>query len=180
MSSIFDKHRHLSQSALQALKTGTLSEDELQQAAAHLADCESCANAFAGCFDTDELAEVPSGFADEVESKLYRKKKDNIQFIFYSIRLDDSFLFSIDKFVAINGGIFQKRRLFAGILLLLLGVYLIWTNIMNSLHRYIPQEVYNVIRDITRIAPQIVLGIAIVVAGVRLVIGKRKERDNNA
>lgn len=87
MSSIFDKHGHLSQSALQALKTGTLSEDELQQAAAHLADCESCANAFAGCFDTDELAEVPSGFADEVESKLYRKKKDNIQFIFYSIRV---------------------------------------------------------------------------------------------
>lgn len=94
--------------------------------------------------------------------------------------LDDSFLFSIDKLIAINGGIFQKRRLFAGILFLLLGVYLIWTNIMNSLHRYIPQEVYNAIRDITRIAPQIVLGIAIVVAGVRLVIGKRKERDSNA
>jgi hypothetical protein len=94
-------------------------------------------------------------------------------------QLDDSYLFSIDKLVSVNLGIFQKRRLFAGVLILLLGIYLIWKSIINSLWRYIPDVLNSTIHDITRIMPQMVLGTAIVIIGIKLIMGKKRESDNN-
>lgn len=94
-------------------------------------------------------------------------------------QLDDNFLFSIDKLIVTNGAIFSKRRLLAGILLFLLGIYLIWNNIMRYLPGRIPQDVYNAIYDATRFAPQIILGAVIIGIGVRLIIGKKRESDSN-
>jgi hypothetical protein len=93
--------------------------------------------------------------------------------------LEDNYLFSLDEIVKIDKGIFKKHRLFSGILLLLLGVYLIWTNIISGLSRYLPSEVYNVIYAITRVAPQIILGITIIAVGAKLISGKKKEFDTN-
>lgn len=93
--------------------------------------------------------------------------------------LEDNYLFSMDKLVSIDKDIFKKRRLFLGILLLLLGIYLAWNNVMNILSRYITAETYNIIRNITRITPQLIIGIAIIILGVKLIIGKKKECDNN-
>jgi len=94
--------------------------------------------------------------------------------------LEDSYLFSIDKFFRLDNELFQKRRLFAGVILLLLGAYLVLNNIMQSLARYIPQEVYQVIYNVMRIAPQIIVGIVIIVIGVKLIIGKKRENEINA
>jgi len=47
------------------------------------------------------------------------------------------------------------------------------------LSRYLPNEVYNAIYDITRVAPQIILGIAIIAVGTKLISGKKKEFDSN-
>jgi len=69
--------------------------------------------------------------------------------------------------------------LFTGIILLFLGIYLIWNNLMHSLYRYIPDVVYNAIYDVTRVAPQIIIGIAIIVVGVNLILGKKRECDTN-
>jgi ABC-type methionine transport system permease subunit len=88
-------------------------------------------------------------------------------------------LFSLEELVKIDKGIFKKHRLFSGILLLFLGVYLIWSNILNSLSRYLPNEVYNAIYSITRVAPQIILGVAIIAVGAKLISGKKKEFDSN-
>ncbi|MCB2291125.1 hypothetical protein LGK97_15445 [Clostridium sp. CS001] len=93
--------------------------------------------------------------------------------------LEDNYLFSLDEIVKIDKGIFKKHRLFTGILLLLLGVYLIWNNILNSLSRYLPNEVYNAIYAITKVAPQIILGVAIIAVGAKLISGKKKEFDTN-
>lgn len=93
--------------------------------------------------------------------------------------LEDNYLFSLEELVKIDKGIFKKHRLFTGILLLLLGAYLIWNNILNSLSRYLPNEVYNAIYAITRIAPQLILGIAIIAVGAKLISGKKKEFDSN-
>ena len=93
--------------------------------------------------------------------------------------LEDNYLFSLEELVKIDKGIFKKHRLFTGILLLLLGVYLIWNNILNSLSRYLPNEVYNAIYAITRVAPQIILGVAIIALGAKLISGKKKEFDSN-
>jgi hypothetical protein len=93
--------------------------------------------------------------------------------------LEDNYLFSLDEMVKIDKGVFKKHRLFSGILLLLLGVYLIWTNIVHGLSRYLPSEVYDAIYSITRVAPQIILGVTIIAVGAKLISGKKKEFDTN-
>ena len=94
--------------------------------------------------------------------------------------LEDNYLFSIDKFVKLDKDIFQKRRVLVGVFLAFLGSYLIWNNILNVLNGHISYQVYRAINDVTRIAPQIIIGIAIVIAGVKLIMGKKKESDINA
>lgn len=93
--------------------------------------------------------------------------------------LEDKYLFSLEQIVKIDTDILKKHRLFTGILLLLLGFYLIWNNILNSLYRYLPNGIYNAINSITRVAPQIILGVAIIVVGAKLISGKKKEFDTN-
>jgi len=93
--------------------------------------------------------------------------------------LEDNYLFSFDEIMKIDKGVFKKHKLFTGIILLFLGIYLIWNNLMHSLYRYIPDVVYNAIYDVTRVAPQIIIGIAIIVVGVNLILGKKRECDTN-
>jgi len=93
--------------------------------------------------------------------------------------LEDNYLFSIDKLLKLDSEIFQKRKLFAGIILLLLGAYLVFDNIMQGISRYIPREVYLVVHNFMRLTPQIIVGVAIIVIGIKLIIGKRRERETN-
>jgi hypothetical protein len=93
--------------------------------------------------------------------------------------LEDNYLFSLDEIVKIDRGIFKKHELFTGILLVFLGVYLIWNNIIDSLARFMPQRVYYAIESITRVAPQVIIGVAIIIVGARLIKGKKKECDMN-
>ncbi|BCZ45052.1 hypothetical protein psyc5s11_11190 [Clostridium gelidum] len=91
--------------------------------------------------------------------------------------LEDKYLFSIDKLVKLDKEVFEKRRLATGVLLLFFGIYLLSENIMNVIHRYIPYEIYEVIYYCTRQVPQLIIGIAIVVIGVKLIQGKKKEYE---
>lgn len=93
--------------------------------------------------------------------------------------LEDNYLFSLDELVKIDKNIFKKHSLFSGIVLLLLGAYLIWNNIIHSLSRYIPDPLFNFLNNITRVAPQIIIGVAIITVGAKLIIGKKKECDMN-
>ncbi|MBU3190198.1 hypothetical protein K9O30_14075 [Clostridium bowmanii] len=93
--------------------------------------------------------------------------------------LEDDYLFSLDELGNIDWGILKKHRLVSGIILVLLGVYLIWINTINSLTGYISDEVYNAIHNITRMAPQIIIGVVIIVIGTKLIIGKKRECDMN-
>ena len=91
--------------------------------------------------------------------------------------LEDKYLFSLDKLVKLDKDVFAKRRLVVGGVLLFLGIYLVADNIMNVIERYIPHEIYEVIYYSTRQVPQLIIGIAIVVIGVKLIQGKKKERE---
>ncbi|GAA0076078.1 hypothetical protein UT300005_04560 [Clostridium sp. CTA-5] len=94
--------------------------------------------------------------------------------------VEDKYLFSIDKLVTLDKNIFEKRRLVIGIVLLFLGIYLVTNNIMNVLERYIPYEIYGVIYYSIKQVPQVIIGIAIVALGVKLIMGKKKEREIDA
>lgn len=87
MSRILNDRGHLSPLAIVKLKEGTLTDTELLQASAHIASCESCADILAGSFAEDELSSVPSGFLEEVASKMVPKKMSKKQLAFYSIRV---------------------------------------------------------------------------------------------
>jgi hypothetical protein len=91
--------------------------------------------------------------------------------------LEDKYLFSLDKLVKLDKDVFAKRRLIVGGVLLFLGIYLLADNIMNVIERYIPYEIYEIIYYSTRQVPQLIIGIAIVVIGVKLIKGKKKERE---
>lgn len=93
--------------------------------------------------------------------------------------LEDDYLFSLEELVKMDKGIFKKNKMFSGIILVLLGCYLIWINIIRSLSSYMTEELYNAINNVTRVAPQIIIGVAIIAVGAKLIIGKKKECDMN-
>lgn len=95
------------------------------------------------------------------------------------LRLQDNYLFSLDELEKIDIGVFKKHGLLSGIVLVFLGGYLIWINIINSLSGYISGELYIAIHNITRLAPQIIIGVVIIVVGAKLIIGKKRECDSN-
>ncbi len=96
------------------------------------------------------------------------------------LHLEDKYLFSLDKLVKLDKDIFEKRRLATGVLLLLLGVYLVADNIMNILEQYIPKQLYHIISNSMRQAPQVIIGVAIVAIGAKLIMGKKRECERDA
>lgn len=94
--------------------------------------------------------------------------------------MEDTYLFSPDKLYLSKIPVLKNQKLFAGVLLVLMGIYLIWNNFMHFVGQFIPQEVYDRIRDFTNHAPQVVFGVIIIMAGMRLIMGKKKECDFDA
>lgn len=93
--------------------------------------------------------------------------------------LEDRYLFSFDKLLTLDKNVFKKRSVVAGILVLILGIYLIVNNIMSIIAPYIPNELYNIIYDLISKAPQMIIGIAIVAVGIKLILGKKREYENH-
>ncbi|MFL0266786.1 hypothetical protein [Candidatus Clostridium radicumherbarum] len=91
--------------------------------------------------------------------------------------LEDKYLFSIDRLVKLDKDIFAKRRLAAGVLLLFFGIYLLLGNIMHFLQPYISYKIYSIIYNLIRQAPQIIIGVAIVALGIKLIKGKKMESE---
>jgi ABC-type enterochelin transport system permease subunit len=55
--------------------------------------------------------------------------------------------------------------------LIVLGVGILWNNLLNFISWLLPWELYNVVNDI----PQYAIGILILVVGIRLILGKKKQ-----
>ena len=86
-STLFMENGHLTKISLKALKKGSLSDTELVLILEHLSACEACADELADNFSDNELAMVPLGFQQEILSKIDKKKENNTQFLFYSLRV---------------------------------------------------------------------------------------------
>lgn len=94
---------------------------------------------------------------------------------------EDHYLLSMDKIIGLNGTMKKNARILLGILLILIGGYSLWTGILNNIiNRLIPGPAYNALIQVMDSIPQFVLGIVIVAAGIWLIMGKKKEMDNNA
>lgn len=86
-STLFNKEGHLTEETLKALKFGILKDDELIPILEHISDCQKCAVAFADSFADNELAEAPLGFEEKVQIKIRDKKRSNVQFSFYCVKV---------------------------------------------------------------------------------------------
>ncbi len=86
-STLFDEKGHLSIETIEKLKVGSLNDDEMILVSEHLCDCESCANCLANSFEDNELVDAPSGFEDEVQSKIESKKQVKREFMLYSFKI---------------------------------------------------------------------------------------------
>jgi hypothetical protein len=96
------------------------------------------------------------------------------------MRFEDNYLFSIDKLIRQGSGISDRGRLIAGAALLLLGIYMVWVNFIHMFAYVLPQRLYNAISNLTYLAPQLIIGAAVIALGIWLVMGRRKETDDNA
>jgi hypothetical protein len=93
--------------------------------------------------------------------------------------LEDYYLFSIDKLLASGHQLVGMRRPLAGTFLLLFGIYLVWRNLLMRMQAFnmYSSRTLAIMINITSMAPKFILGIVIIIIGIRLIIGKKKERD---
>lgn len=94
--------------------------------------------------------------------------------------VEDKYLFSMDRMLELNEGLIKKNKFVVGCIVLLFGIYLLWNSILQRLWSVIPQFEYDLLMNITRAVPQIVISIIIIVIGIKLIMGKKKESDRNA
>ena len=95
------------------------------------------------------------------------------------LNIKDRYLLNADDMLKFDNNILKKRRLFVGIVILILGCYALWNTFMNTLSQFIPQEIYEVIFNVSRIVPRIVISAAIIIIGIKLIIGKKRESDSD-
>lgn len=93
--------------------------------------------------------------------------------------VEDKYLFSFDKLLTLDKNVIKKRSLVAGILVLILGIYLIVNNVMSIVAPYISNELYNTICNLISKIPQMIIGIAIVAVGIKLILGKKRECESH-
>lgn len=94
--------------------------------------------------------------------------------------IEDKYLFSMDKILELNEGLIKKNKFVVGCAVLLFGIYLLWNSILQRLWSVIPQFEYDILTRITSSVPQIVISIIIIIIGIKLVVGKKKESDMDA
>lgn len=91
---------------------------------------------------------------------------------------EDHYLFTREQLESMNIHIFKERNLLIGGILILIGIYALWNNVVLhilSVYDLLSPAVYQAIVNFGNIIPQLVVGGLIIWAGIALVMGKKKE-----
>jgi len=113
---------------------------------------------FFGFFDTHNLRAMPD---DE----------------FYA--LEDSYL--VFPGLSLGKDLLQKKyRTILAWILIVVGVSVLWSNVLDLLRWIIPDEYYYSIMSFTEYIPQLLIGVVIIAFGIYLISGKKKELDHNS
>jgi len=91
---------------------------------------------------------------------------------------EDHYLFNREQLESMNIHIFKERNLLIGGILILIGIYALWNNVvLHILSSYdlLSPAVYQAIVNFGNIIPQLVVGGLIIWAGIALIMGKKKE-----
>ena len=96
---------------------------------------------------------------------------------------EDRYLFTREQLEKWNINIFRERNMLAGIVLIILGIYALWNNVvLHIISEYglLSPAVYQAILNIGNIIPQLVVGGLVIWAGATLIMGKKKEIEDKA
>lgn len=91
---------------------------------------------------------------------------------------EDYYLFTKEQMERWNIKIFREQNLLVGVILIIVGIYALWNNVVLSYLSglgILSPEIYEGIAYIGRLIPQLVIGVMIIWAGVALIAGKKKE-----
>ena len=91
---------------------------------------------------------------------------------------EDHYLFNREQLESMNIHIFKERNLLIGGILILIGIYALWNNVVLhilSVYDLLSPAVYQAIVNFGNIIPQLMVGGLIIWAGITLIMGKKKE-----
>lgn len=94
---------------------------------------------------------------------------------------EDRYLFTKEQLERWNIGILQERHTLVGAVLIILGVYALWNNVVLHLllgSGLLSSAVYEMILNAGAMVPQLVVAGLIIWAGVALIMGKKKEIES--
>lgn len=100
---------------------------------------------------------------------------DDTQFF----EFEDRYCFTTESFSQVNKRLSGRGGLYVGILLLFFGIYLILSKLVQNVYSMLRVEIADALTNIVYVFPQIFLGAIIVIIGVRLIIGKRRELNKH-
>lgn len=93
---------------------------------------------------------------------------------------EDRYLFTREQLENMNINLFKERNLLIGTILVLIGIYALWNNVVLhilSVYDMLSPAAYQAIVNFGDIIPQLVVGGLIIWAGFALIMGKKKEID---
>lgn len=91
--------------------------------------------------------------------------------------LEDEFLFNVDIDKDRISVLTRKYNLVLALILIVIGFTILWNNLYRMIPFTISYQTRNYIYNIGRYFPQLVIGFAIIVFGIYLIRGKKKELD---
>ena len=92
---------------------------------------------------------------------------------FYSI--EDEYIFHFTDPSAVGKDFYKNNRRIFAYFLIFLGVITVWQGILSMLYRYLPNVIYDFIWSFTHDIPKLAAGIAILLLGISMIRGKKKE-----
>lgn len=88
---------------------------------------------------------------------------------------EDRYLIKTEYLSQVNKKLSGRGRLYCGILLLVFGLYLIFSRLISNFYFVLQPQISELFFNVLNIFPQLFLGTVIIIVGVRLIVGKRKE-----
>ena len=95
---------------------------------------------------------------------------------------EDHYLFTREQLEYWNIHL-KERNLLVGIALVVIGIYMLWNNVVLRLisnYNILPPHVYNAVQYIGHLLPQLIVGGLIIWAGITLVMGKKREIERKS
>lgn len=93
-------------------------------------------------------------------------------------KLEDKYLFQLDKLPSFNPNLFIKYKLYIALLFIFVGLSILWDNTLSVFSVFFPVYVTDILYRISDKVPQLIISFLIISVGIKLITGKKEELQN--